>query len=124
MQRWANPFSSSVRPVTSVGPGAKNLFGPQLNGLAERNAGSAGGYDYSQALKAKVSTESPWDPEALDGFLQAPMTYMPGTKMAFPGVRDDEERAAVIAWLNNIGTNGELIVAEAISEKVVEASSG
>ncbi len=104
----------------AVGPGAQNLFGPQLNGLATRNAGSASGYDYSQALKAKVSTESPWDHEAMDGFLKAPMTYMPGTKMAFTGVSDDEERAALIAWLNNIGEDGEPIESAAMTETTVE----
>lgn len=104
----------------AVGPDAKNLFGPQLNGLADRNAGAAGSYDYSQALKSRVPTDSPWEHEALDSFLKAPMVYMPGTKMAYPGVRDDEERAAVIAWLNNIDVNGELIEAEAIPETGVE----
>ena len=103
-----------------VGPGAKNMVGPQLNGLAERNAGSAGSYGYSQAFKTKVATDSPWDNDALDHFLRAPMEYMPGTKMAFPGVRDDDERTAVIAWLNNIGVNGELIDAEAIPVAAIE----
>ncbi len=102
-----------------VGPNAKNMFGPQLNGLAERNAGSAGSYGYSQAFKAKVATDSPWNRDALDHFLRAPMEYMPGTKMAFAGVSDEDERTAVIAWLNNIGTDGELITAEANTEKAV-----
>lgn len=52
----------------AVGPDAKNLFGPQLNGLADRNAGAAGSYDYSQALKSRVPTDSPWEHEALDSF--------------------------------------------------------
>lgn len=104
----------------AVGPDAKNLIGPQLNGVADRNAGSAGGFDYSQAFKATVATDSPWDPEALDNFLKAPMEFMPGTKMAFPGIKDDDKRAAVIAWLNNIGGDGEFLEAEAATEKAAE----
>lgn len=96
----------------AVGPGAKNMVGPQLNGLADRNAGAVDGYAYSQAFKGAIDADAPWTDEALDHFLKAPMEMMPGTKMAYQGVRDDAERQAVIAWLRNIGENGDLIVAE------------
>lgn len=107
----------------AVGPGAKNGVGPQLNGLVERHAGSLDEYAYSQAFNAAVDTDSAWDQDALDQFLEAPMDYMPGTKMAFTGVKDDDKRAALIAWLNNFGTNGELIEAEAVAETAVEPAA-
>jgi cytochrome c len=74
--------------------------GPHLNGIVDRQKGASAGYAYSEALLA-VASEA-WTPENLDGFLEDPKGYMPGTKMAFAGLPDAEERANLIAYLATV----------------------
>lgn len=80
----------------AVGEGAKNKVGPQLNGLIGRTAGTVEGYKYSTA---NAESGVVWTEEALDEYLKNPRQYMKGTKMAFPGLKKDDERADVIAYL-------------------------
>lgn len=77
----------------------KNGTGPHLFALVDRAVGSVGGYSYSGNLVAVVDT---WTPEALSGFLENPKSYAPGTKMTYKGLPKVEDRANLIAWLNNI----------------------
>lgn len=74
-----------------------NGTGPHLNGVVNRAKGAVAGFGYSEALLA-MSAES-WTPENMNGFLQNPKGYMPGTKMAFAGLPKVEDRANVIAYL-------------------------
>jgi cytochrome c len=71
--------------------------GPHLNGVVNRAKASIGGFGYSEAILA-VASEA-WSPENLNGFLENPKTYLPGTKMAFAGLPKAEDRANVIAYL-------------------------
>lgn len=71
--------------------------GPHLNGVVDRQKGTAAGFAYSEAMLA-VGAES-WTPENLNGFLENPKGYLPGTKMAFNGLPDIEDRANLIAYL-------------------------
>ncbi len=71
--------------------------GPDLYGIVGRKIAGVDGFSYSDALMAK---EGPWDFAALDGFLEAPKTWAKGTKMSFKGLSKPEDRASVIAWLN------------------------
>lgn len=90
----------------AVGPGAAHRFGPHLNGLHARGAGMAQGYDYSQALVSKVAEGLSWDAQSLDAYLAAPMSYMPGTRMAYPGMPSAEDRSNVIAYLAQFNLDG------------------
>jgi len=101
----------------AIGPEAKNLFGPQLNGVYEKPAGSVAGYDYSAAFKNATAGGLVWNDESLDKFLESPLEYMPGTKMAFPGVRDPDQRAQVLAFLRAVGVDGVLPEEPAKPEK-------
>lgn len=92
----------------AVGPDASHRFGPQLNGVLTRGAGSAEGYDYSQALLNKVSEGLDWDASTLDAYLAAPMSAIPGTKMAYPGMASEEERRSMIAYLASIQADGSI----------------
>jgi len=74
--------------------------GPHLNGVVNRAKGSIAGFGYSDALMA-VASES-WTAENLNGFLENPKGYLPGTKMAFAGLGKIDDRANVIAYLASV----------------------
>lgn len=92
----------------AIGPDAAHRFGPHLNGVLTRGAGVADGFDYSDAFLGKVSGGLTWDENTLDAYLAAPMSYMPGTKMAYPGVQSDEDRSNIIAYLSTINADGSI----------------
>jgi cytochrome c len=74
-----------------------NRTGPQHCGLFGRRAGTAPGFDgYSKAMRASGIV---WDEHSLNVFLQDPIKAVPGTAMGYAGVKDDKERADLIAWL-------------------------
>jgi cytochrome c len=74
-----------------------NRTGPQHCGLFGRRAGTAPGFDgYSKAMRASGIV---WDEHSLNVFLQDPIKAVPGTAMGYAGVKDDKERAELIAWL-------------------------
>jgi cytochrome c len=84
----------------SVDQGA-NRIGPSLFHVVGRPAASAPNYAYSDAMKAFGAAGHKWDEATLAAYLQAPRDYIPGIKMAFPGLRKPEAIADVIAYLNN-----------------------
>ena len=87
----------------NIGEGAKNSVGPELNGVVGRKAGSAEGYAYSDANKGSGIT---WDAATLEVYLKDPKAKVPGTKMMFPGLPNDKDRADVIAYLGTFGADG------------------
>ncbi len=93
----------------AVGPDAAHRFGPQLNGLTTRGAGAASGYDYSNALLKRVNEGLSWDDKSLDAYLAAPLSNMPGTKMAYPGLQSADDRANVIAYLKTLNPDGTIV---------------
>lgn len=82
-----------------VGPDARNGAGPALTVVIGHPIASAEGFRYSPAFEAKKEEGFVWTEEELDAYLTNPRAYIPGNRMAFPGLRDDEERANVIAYL-------------------------
>ncbi len=74
-----------------AGSSARHAFGPQLNGLAGRKAGSQPGYAYSKAMAASTLV---WNEATLAAFLREPNAVVPGTKMRYWGVGMDERKAA------------------------------
>ncbi len=78
--------------------GGKNATGPNLWSVIGRPAASIEGFAYSDGMKARAG--QPWDAASLDSFLSGPKDFIPGTKMAFAGVKKAEDRAALIAWLS------------------------
>ena len=85
-----------------VGEGAKNKLGPELNGLDGRKAGTAEGYAYSDADK---NSGIVWSEASFKEYLENPQEKMPGTKMIL-SVKDEEELAALWAYLKQFGTDG------------------
>ena len=77
--------------------GGRSPVGPNLHGVFGRKAGSLGGYAYSAAMK---NSGIVWDDETLAKYLRDPRGSMPGNKMAFPGIKKDEELANLLAYLH------------------------
>ncbi|KKB11706.1 hypothetical protein VE25_11045 [Devosia geojensis] len=86
-----------------VGPDARNAAGPELNGIIGRQAGSLADFNYSPAMKDSGIT---WDAESLSAFLEAPRQFVQGTRMAFAGLPDAQERANVVAYLSQFDAEG------------------
>lgn len=83
-----------------VGDGAQNKVGPQLNGVLGRAFGAVEDFKYSSTLmELAADPEMVWTPETLDAFLTKPKDYIKGTKMSFAGLRKEDERTDVIAYL-------------------------
>ena len=80
-----------------VGDNAKNAVGPVLNGLFGRKAGSVEGYSYSEANKKSGIT---WDDATFTEYIKDPKAKVPGTKMAFAGIKDEQKIKDLIAYLH------------------------
>ena len=77
-----------------------NGVGPHLDGVVGRDIGSVEDFNYSGALSEHGDV---WTPDNLFAFLENPREWAPGTKMSFAGLRSEEERANVIAYLQSLG---------------------
>lgn len=77
----------------------ENKIGPSLHGVVGRPSHSIAGFNYSDAMKAYNVT---WDPATLDHYLADPRGVVIGTKMIFVGLKKDDERANVIAYLETL----------------------
>jgi cytochrome c len=87
------------RACHDVGPQAKNKVGPLLNGIIGRPVGTVEGFNYSDANKQAGSNGLVWTEDVMFKYLEAPLSFMPGTKMAFAGLKDPQDRKDVIAYL-------------------------
>lgn len=80
---------------------AKNRVGPSLQGIVGRPAGSVDGFKYSSAMTEFGEGGAVWDEATLDAFLTKPKALVKKTKMAFPGLKKESDRADVIAYLQS-----------------------
>jgi cytochrome c len=87
------------RACHDVGPAAKNKVGPLLNDIVGRKAGTIEGFAYSDANKSSGAKGLTWTEDVLFKYLENPLTFMPGTKMAFAGLKDPQDRKDLIAFL-------------------------
>jgi cytochrome c2 len=83
----------------TLNQGGPTRVGPNLFGIAERSIASVSGYNYSNVLKAHQGS---WDQASLDAFLKNPRGYAPGTYMTFPGIKSDQDRQNVVAYLESL----------------------
>lgn len=92
----ARVFKSQCGTCHAVG---KNLVGPNLVGVVGRHAGTVEGFRYSAANKAADFT---WDAAKLDPYLANPKAVIPGTSMLYAGLKNDTQRADLIAYLETL----------------------
>jgi len=97
-----NSFKKCL-PCHRVGEGAKNLVGPELNGLEGRKSGSADGYSYTEANKNSGIT---WDEAVFKEYITNPRAKIPGTKMVFAGITSENERNNLWAYLKQFDATG------------------
>jgi cytochrome c len=90
-------------PCHAVGEEARNKVGPVLNGLDGRHSGTIEGYNYSEANKKANIT---WGEATFKDYIQNPMAKVPGTKMAFAGIRNETEIANLWAYIKQFKADG------------------
>lgn len=89
-----------------IGEGAKNGVGPLLNGIIGRKSGSVEGYNYSEANKKSGLT---WDEATFKEYIKDPKAKVPGTKMAFAGLKNDDEINNLVAYLKSFDATGKKV---------------
>jgi S-disulfanyl-L-cysteine oxidoreductase SoxD len=99
----------------AVGDEAKHKVGPHLNEVVGRPAGGAEGFKYSKAMAEAGAAGTVWSDKTLDAYLADPKGYIKGNRMSFAGLRKEDERADVIAYLKSFSAGSESGAAEPVS---------
>ena len=104
VEKGANSFKKCL-PCHSIGPGAKNKIGPELNGLNGRKSGTVAGFNYSDANK---NSGIVWDEATFKEYIKDPRAKIPGTKMTFPGIKNEQEINDLWAHLKQFDADGNI----------------
>ena len=94
---------AQCRACHQVGETAKNAVGPVLNGLFGRKSGTIEGYSYSPANKNSGLT---WDEATFREYIKDPKAKIPGTKMVYAGLKDEQRISELIAYLKQFDAIG------------------
>ncbi|MBA1158522.1 c-type cytochrome [Microvirga mediterraneensis] len=97
---------TQCRACHQIGENAKNAVGPELNGLIGRHSGSVEGYNYSPANKNSGIT---WDEATFREYIKDPRGKIPGTKMIFAGVKDEQKVNDLVAYLKQFDASGKKV---------------
>lgn len=95
---------AQCRACHQIGPTAKNAVGPVLNGVIGRKAGTVEGYNYSPANKNSGLT---WDEATFADYIKDPKAKVPGTKMVYAGLKDEQRIKDLIAYLKQFDAAGQ-----------------
>lgn len=89
-------FAKTCGGCHSVGEGARGGFGPQLNGIIDRPAGTTADYQYSDAMK---NSGVVWNRDKLAAYIEDPKSVVKGTRMIFWGISDPQKIENILAYL-------------------------
>lgn len=96
-------FAKRCAACHSFEQGGPNKIGPNLFGVVDRPVASVADFNYSDAMKEfSEGGQKTWTIDLLSEFLADPKGTVPGNKMAFPGVKKDDQRAQLIAYLSSL----------------------
>lgn len=102
--KGANSFKKCMICHT-IGPGAENKVGPELNGLDGRTAGTAPNYNYSDGNKKSGLV---WNEANFKEYIKDPRTKVPGTKMMFAGIKNEQEINDLWAYVSQFDAAGNI----------------
>lgn len=88
-----------------IGPEAQNRIGPHLNGIFGRRAGSLEGFDYSRSMERASGDGLTWTYQYLDAYIENPRVLLSGTRMSFRGIKNEQDRHDVLAYLRQFSAN-------------------
>lgn len=89
----------------AIGAGAQNKIGPELNGLDGRKAGSAPNFEYSDANK---NSGIVWNEGTFQDYIKNPAAKVPGTKMIFPGIKNEQQAKDLWAYVSQFDASGSI----------------
>jgi cytochrome c len=104
VEKGQNSFKKCL-PCHRIGPDAKNLVGPELNGLDGRKSGMVEGFNYSDANK---NSGIVWNEASFKEYIKDPRAKIPGTKMTFAGIKNDDEINDLWAYLKQFDAQGNI----------------
>ena len=104
VEKGQNSFKKCL-PCHSIGPDAKNLVGPELNGLDDRKSGTVEGFNYSDANK---NSGIVWNEAEFKDYIKDPRAKVPGTKMIFAGIKNEQEIADLWAYISQFNADGSI----------------
>ena len=90
---------NQCRACHTIEAGGRNGVGPNLHAVVGRRAGAVEGFRYSAPMRTAAEGGLTWTPENLDRYLTNPKDLVPGGSMAFAGLRNEQQRKDLIAWL-------------------------
>jgi cytochrome c len=97
-----NSFKKCL-PCHSIGEGARNKVGPELNGIDGRKSGKAEGFSYSDSNKNSGIT---WNKDQFLQYIKDPKAKIPGTKMVFAGIKNEKEANDLWAYISQFDKDG------------------
>ena len=104
VEKGQNSFKKCL-PCHSIGAGAKNKIGPELNGLDGRTAGTIPDFSYSDANK---NSGIVWNEANFKEYIKDPRAKVPGTKMIFTGIKNEQEANDLWAYLRQFDADGNI----------------
>jgi len=104
VEKGANVFKQ-CQACHSIGPGAQNKIGPELNGLDGRKAGTVPNYSYSDANK---NSGIIWSEQTFKEYIKDPRAKIPGTKMIFPGVKNEPQANDLWVYIKQFDESGNI----------------
>jgi cytochrome c len=104
VQKGANVFKQCL-PCHSIGPGAKNKIGPELNGLDGRTAGTVANFNYSDANRKSGIV---WNEASFKEYIKDPKAKIPGNKMPFAGIKNEQQINDLWAYIKQFDANGNI----------------
>ncbi len=104
VEKGEHSFNKCV-PCHSIGPDAQNKIGPELNGLDGRHSGTAANFSYSDANK---NSGIVWNETTFKQYIKNPQAMIPGTKMIFAGIKNEQEINDLWAYVSQFDADGNI----------------